>query len=63
MRRTALFRQSDIERALKAGARVGVAVSVRVEAATGDLVVIPVDPVAMGAPADDLSRMIEAADL
>ena len=62
MKAAARFHQSDVTRALRAGVRAGVPVAVRIEAATGDLLIIPVQPAQLGG-GDEIDRMIERAKL
>lgn len=61
------FKQCDVERALRASLRVGVAVSVRIERKTGDLLIVPAEPpgVDKSAPGaaptpEELDAMLEA---
>lgn len=62
MTRTA-FKQCDVERALKAGRRAGVAVSVRIERRTGDLIIVPVDGPGPAALPDEADLDAELAAL
>lgn len=65
-RRSAAFTQLDIQRAFKAAGNAGVPVAVRVEAATGDLLIFPCQPVTMVHPApdpEDIDAMIQRAKL
>lgn len=60
------FTQADIERALKAAAKAKVHVAVRVEAATGDLLIFPCQPVTLAQPVldpQDIDTMIARAKL
>lgn len=60
------FTQADIERALKGATKAGVAVAVRVEAATGDLLIFPCQPATIAHPApdpEDIDAMIQRAKL
>lgn len=60
------FTQADIERALKGAAKAKVHVAVRVEAATGDLLIFPCQPAMMPSPApdpEDIDAMIQRAKL
>lgn len=66
MRTSRAFTQADIERALKAAAKARVHVAVRVEAATGDLLIFPCQPVTLPSPApdpEDIDAMIQRAKL
>ncbi|MBS3962448.1 MAG: hypothetical protein KGZ61_11560 [Sandarakinorhabdus sp.] len=65
-RRWSRFSQSDVERALKGAAKAGVPVAVRVEAATGDLLIFPCAPAALPggiSDPDDIDAMIRRAKL
>lgn len=62
--RRAPFTVADVARALKAGQAAGVSVGVRVEAATGDLLIFPCAPSAPAPAADpgaDIDQAIDAA--
>ena len=63
MKAPARFLQSDLMWALKAGVKAGVPVAVRIEAATGDLLVFPVQPAAHDNGGDEIDRMIAQAKL
>lgn len=63
MRASARFHQSDVTRALRAGLKAGVPVAVRIEAATGDLLIFPVQPATPDTGGDEIDRMIARAKL
>lgn len=64
MRAPRAFTQADVERALKGARKAGVDVAVRVEAATGDILIFPCQPAMMSSPApdaEDIDAMIRNA--